>query len=95
MGKTELQLKKSIPNVELSQTEYDTYLDFVYQYGIGTFNKSSMRTNLLNGQYAQACRSLLQYRYVNHRDCSIRTNNCYGVYTRQLARYNKCIGENQ
>ena len=95
VGKTERQLKNSIPQVALSQTEYDVYLDFVYQYGIGAFNKSSMRTNLLNGQYAQACRSLLQYRYVNHRDCSIRTNNCYGVYTRQLERYKKCIGENQ
>ena len=95
VSKTERQLKNSIPLVALSQTEYDVYLDFVYQYGIGTFNKSSMRTNLLNGQYAQACRSLLQYRYVNHRDCSIRTNNCYGVYTRQLERYKKCIGENQ
>ena len=95
VGKTERQLKNSIPLVALSQTEYDVYLDFVYQYGIGTFNKSSMRTNLLHGQYAQACRSLLQYRYVNHRDCAIRSNNCYGVYTRQLERYKKCIGENQ
>ena len=95
VSKTERQLKNSIPLVALSQTEYEVYLDFVYQYGIGTFNKSSMRTNLLNGQYAQACRPLLQYRYVNHRDCKVRTNNCYGVYTRQLARYKKCIGENQ
>ena len=95
VSKTERQLKNSIPKVALSQTEYDVYLDFVYQYGIGTFNKSSMRANLLNGQYAQACRALLQYRYVNHRDCKVRANNCYGVYTRQLERYKKCIGENQ
>ncbi|WP_269914779.1 glycoside hydrolase family protein [Acinetobacter sp. HY1485] len=95
VNKTERELKNSIPQVGLSQTEYDVYLDFVYQYGIGAFNKSSMRTNLLQGQYAQACRSLLQYRYVAKRDCSIRSNNCYGVYTRQVERYKKCIGENQ
>ena len=95
VSKTEQQFKTVLPNVKLSQTEYDVYLDFVYQYGIGAFNKSSMRTNLLNGQYAQACRSLLEYRFVAKRDCSIRSNNCYGVYTRQLERYKKCIGENQ
>lgn len=95
VGKTEHQLKKAIPNVALSQTEYDVYLDFVYQYGIGAFNKSSMRTNLLHGQYARACHSLLQYRYVAKRDCKVRSNNCYGVYTRQLERYKQCIGENQ
>ncbi|WP_269915307.1 glycoside hydrolase family protein [Acinetobacter sp. HY1485] len=95
VSKTERQLKNSIPKVALSQTEYDVYLDFVYQYGIGAFNKSSMRTNLLQRQYTQACRSLLQYRYVAKRDCKVRSNNCYGVYTRQLERYKKCIGENQ
>lgn len=95
VNKTEQRLKASIPGVPLSQTEFDVYLDFIYQYGIGTFNRSSIRTNLLDGQYKEACRSLLQYRYVSHRDCKIRSNNCYGVYTRQLARYQKCIGENQ
>lgn len=93
--KTEKQLKASIPNVKLSQTEYDVYLDFVYQYGIGTFNRSTTRMLLINGEYKQACTSLLKYRFVGKRDCKIRSNNCYGVYTRQLARYNKCMGENQ
>lgn len=93
-SKDERQLKKSIPNVKLTQNEYDVYLDFVYQYGIDTFNKSSIRTNLLQGQYTQACKSILKYRFMTKpvkRDCSIRSNKCYGVWTRQQARVKKCL----
>lgn len=94
VSKVERQLKQSIPNVRLSQTEYDVYLDFVYQYGIGTFQHSSIRSNLIKGNYIQACNSLLKYRYTAGRDCSIRSNNCYGVYVRQKNRYEKCMEVN-
>lgn len=99
VSKNEMQLKHSIPNVKLSQGEYDVYLDFVYQYGINKFNDSQMRVNLIKGHYTQACQSLLKYRFVrdhNHpkrkpRDCKLKKNNCRGVWTRQLNRYNKCM----
>ncbi|MEB5476008.1 glycoside hydrolase family protein [Acinetobacter pollinis] len=95
ISKVEKQFKHSIPHVKLAQSEYDAYIDFVYQFGIGTFNQSSMRTNLLQGNYVQACKSLLKYKYVAGRDCSIRSNNCYGVYVRQNNRYEKCMEANQ
>lgn len=95
VSKVEQQLKASIPNVQLSQDEYDVYLDFVYQFGIGAFNQSSMRNYLLKGDYKQACTALLKYKYTAGRDCSVRSNNCYGVYVRQFNRYQKCIGVNQ
>lgn len=94
VSQVEKQLKASIPNVKLTQTEYDVYVDFIYNFGIGNFNKS-IRTNLLAGNYVQACKSLLKYRFTAGRDCAVRSNNCYGVYTRQLKRYDKCRGENQ
>ncbi|MHA3090783.1 glycoside hydrolase family protein [Acinetobacter brisouii] len=84
----------SIPNVKLSQAEYDVYLDWTYQYGLGAWNKSSIKASLVKGDYVQACKSLLKYKYAAGRDCSIRSNGCYGVYTRQLERYNKCMGAN-
>ncbi|MEB5477260.1 glycoside hydrolase family protein [Acinetobacter pollinis] len=95
VSKVEKQLKQSIPSVRLSKAEYDVYLDFVYQYGIGTFQRSSIRSNLIKGNYIQACKSLLKYRYTAGRDCSVRSNNCYGVYIRQNNRYQKCMSENQ
>nr|WP_034279174.1 lysozyme [Alkanindiges illinoisensis] len=92
LSKDEKLFKASLPNVLLSQGEYDTYLDFTYQYGMATWNKSSMRREILNGNYRAACDALLKYRYVAGRDCSIKSSNCMGVWTRQKERHVKCIG---
>ena len=92
IAKDEVAFRKSLSGVKLTQTEYDVYLDFVYNYGQANWNGSSMLRNLKAGQYKQACTSLLKYKYVAKRDCSVRSNGCYGVWTRQLDRYNKCIG---
>ena len=92
VSKDEAAFKKSLNGVKLSQTEYDVYMDFTYQYGTGAWSKSAMLTNLKLGHYEKACKSLLLYRYVAKRDCSIRSNNCYGVWTRQKERYDNCMG---
>ncbi|MDC5002001.1 lysozyme [Acinetobacter baumannii] len=92
VAKREVAFKDSLKGVKLSQAEYDLYLDFTYQYGIGAWSGSSMLKNLKLGKYQAACDSLLKYKYVAKRDCSIRKNGCYGVWTRQLERHAKCIG---
>lgn len=92
VAKREVAFKDSLKGVKLSQTEYDLYLDFTYQYGIGAWSGSSMLKNLKLGKYRAACDSLLKYKYVAKRDCSIRKNGCYGVWTRQVERHAKCIG---
>jgi GH24 family phage-related lysozyme (muramidase) len=91
IAKDEVAFRKSLQGVKLTQTEYDVYLDFVYNYGQANWNGSSMLRNLKAGQYRQACASLLKYKYVAKRDCSIRSNGCYGVWTRQQDRYNNCM----
>lgn len=89
--KDELSLKKSLAGVKLTQNEYDSYVDFIYQYGSATFHKSSMRKYLLKGEYNKACNAMLKYKYVAKRDCSIRSNKCYGVWNRQKERVKKCL----
>lgn len=91
IAKVEQQFKNSLPNVEITQGEYDVYIDFVYQYGIGTWLTSSMRRNLLYGDRLTACDSLLLYKYAKKRDCSIRSNGCYGVWVRQKKRHTDCV----
>lgn len=85
---------KSLLGVPLSQTEYDLYMDFTYQFGTGAWSSSSMLRNLKVGQYKQACDSLLKWKYAAKRDCSVRSNNCYGVWVRQVERHSKCMGAN-
>jgi lysozyme len=94
VAKDEIAFRKSLDGVKLSQTEYNTYLDFTYNFGQANWNNSSMLQYLKQGKYVQACQSLLKWKYVAKRDCSIRSNNCYGVWTRQVDRYQKCMGVN-
>lgn len=97
MRQDEKQLADSLPGAKLYQAEFDVYLDFIGQYGIGNWRKSSMRTNVMAGNYAQACKSLLSYRFAAGYDCSTLVNGqpnkrCWGVYARQHERFEKCMG---
>ena len=92
IDKEEAKFRASLPGVKLYQAEYDLYLDWTYQFGTGNWAKSAMRTHLLAGEYAQACKALLRYRFAGGYDCSTPGNRrCYGVWTRQLKRYNTCM----
>ncbi|WP_151838121.1 MULTISPECIES: lysozyme [unclassified Acinetobacter] len=94
ISKDEAVFRKSLTGVKLSQVEYDLYLDFMYQFGQSAWSGSSMRKQLIQNKHRQACDSLLKWKYVAKRDCSIRANNCYGVWTRQVERHKKCVGVN-
>nr|WP_197986277.1 glycoside hydrolase family protein [Massilia sp. CFBP 13721] len=92
LSKEEAAFRASIPGVELHQAEYDLYMDWVYQYGTGAWRASTMRRQLLAGQYGAACDALLLYRKSDGYDCSTPGNRtCPGVWTRQLARHKKCM----
>lgn len=80
----------------LYQEEFDVYMDFVGQYGIGNWRASSMRTNVAAGRYVAACQSLLLYRKAAGYDCSTLIDGkpnkrCYGSWRRQLERHQKCM----
>lgn len=92
MSADERQFRASIPGVKLHQEEFDLYMDFVGQYGIGNWRKSSMRARLLEADYRGACRSLLLWKRAAGYDCSTPGNKrCWGVWQRQLSRYEKCM----
>jgi GH24 family phage-related lysozyme (muramidase) len=88
----EQSFRRSLPDVELHQGEYDLYMDWVYQFGIGAWNRSSMRRELLAKDYKAACDALLLYKFSGGFDCSTPGNKvCAGVWTRQLERHKKCM----
>ena len=91
-SQAEKQFAASIQGAKLHQDEFDLYMDFVGQYGIGTWRKGSPRKSLLAGNYVQACNDLLKYRYAAGFDCSTPGNKrCWGVWARQLERHAKCM----
>ena len=92
----EARFKASLPGVYLHPGEYDLYLDFVGQYGIGNWRKpQSPRTWLLQGDYVGACNALLTWRFQAGRDCRLPENwgpqGCRGVWIRQQQRHAKCM----
>lgn len=100
LKKDEDKFKASIKDVALTQTEFDVYSNFVYQYGHSTWTRSSMVRHLKAGRHADACRALLLYKNITIRqngkpvlyDCSTPNNRiCRGVWTRQLERYTQCM----
>lgn len=96
ISKDEQAFRETLPGVSLSQVEYDVYLDFSYQYGIGNWRASSMRRHLQAGEHRQACDALLRWRYAAGYDCSTRINGqpnrrCWGVWARQLERHAACL----
>ena len=91
----ERRFKASLPGVLLYQGEFDLYMDFVGQYGIGNWRTSSMRRHLLAGDYLRACQALPQWRFQAGRDCRLPQNwgpkGCKGVWTRQQKRHADCM----
>lgn len=82
---------KACVTAPLTQGEYDTMVDFAYQYGVPTLCKSSMVREANAGRYKEACDAYLLYKRVAGCDCSIRANGCYGVWTRSQDRQRRCL----
>lgn len=92
----ERRFQASLPGVQLYQAEYDLYMDWVGQYGIGNWRKpQSPRTWLLRADYVGACNALLAWRFQAGRDCKQPKNwgpqGCKGVWTRQQRRHTQCM----
>jgi lysozyme len=90
--KDETRLKQCV-KAPITQYEYDTLVDHAYQYGSAATCASTVVRLTNQGQYAQACQAYLMWKRVDGRDCSIRANGCFGVWTRSQERVSKCLGE--
>jgi len=88
---------KNCVTAPLFQHEYDTMVDFAYQYGTQALCKSSIVRLANAGDYTGSCNAYLRFRYAAGYDCSTKVNGqpnrrCWGVWTRQLERQKKCLG---
>lgn len=83
---------KECVTVPLHQWEYDTYVTFSYNVGSTAFCGSTLVRKLNAEDYAGACAELLRWTRAAGKDCSVRANGCYGLFTRRQAEYNRCMG---
>ena len=85
-------LPDSLPDVVLLGS-----LDMAYNVGVAGFKGSSTKRLLMNKQYKQAGKAVLQWKYVTINgkkyDCSVQGNKvCYGLWKRRLWQ-SKAIGD--
>lgn len=57
---------------------------FEYNVGPTAFRNSTLLAKLNSGDYAGAYKQFDRWTYAGGNDCRIRSNNCYGVYTRRM-----------
>lgn len=81
----------------LHQYEYDAFVSLAYNVGAGAVCKSSIPKKLASGDYTAACKTILDFKRVQGRDCSAPENArfCGGVWTRRKAEYRMCLGDSQ
>lgn len=83
---------ESLP-LELPDNVHIAALDWAYNVGTGNATSSTLWKYLKVGQWEKACDELIKWRYVAGKDCSIRSNNCSGVYKRRQIETQICLGE--
>ena len=74
-------------NVPLYQYEYDAYIDFTYNVGVGAFCNSTLNKKLNAEDYDGACSELLKWNKVNGKVLT-------GLTKRREKEYKTCKGEN-
>lgn len=90
----EAALRKCLDG-RLTQGEYDAYVDLAYSVGPTAVCRSSIPAKVAAERYAEACRTILDFKWVQGRDCSLPANRkfCGGIPVRRQAMYRVCMGE--
>lgn len=70
--------------VPLKQTEFDAYLSFTYNVGVGAFCQSTLNTKLNAGDYEGACKELLRWDKAKGRVLP-------GLTKRRQKEYQQCL----
>ncbi|UTC25957.1 putative lysozyme [Phage vB_KsaM-C1] len=83
---------ESLP-YELPDNVHLATLDWAYNVGTANATSSTLWQYLRGRQWEKACNELPKWRFVANQDCSIRSNNCWGVYQRRLTEQKICLGE--
>lgn len=71
--------------VPLSQQQFDSLVSFCYNVGSHACRTSTLFRTLNAGDYYGAAQQFDRWKFAQGRDCTIRANNCYGVWTRRMA----------
>lgn len=77
----------------LYQHEWDAYVDTGYTTGPADICLSTIPGKVRAGRYEDACRTILDFKKVQGRDCSLPANSdfCGGIWTRRQQMAHQCL----
>lgn len=83
---------KQCVKVQLSQAEYDLYVNLSYNIGSSGFCKSTIVEQLNRLDYVRACDAILMWKMSNGQDCSAPGNRtCSGLWKDRLKAHKTCM----
>lgn len=93
IGRKEDVLRTCFGSAQLTQYEWDAYVDLSYNVGPAAVCRSSIIGKTQRGEYAAACNTILDFKKVQGRDCSLPVNAkfCGGIWTRRQAMARLCL----
>lgn len=62
-------------------------------YNTGSKCSTGMMRNLKKGNPVEACNYTIRYRYAGGKDCSVRSNGCWGVWERRTKMLPVCLDD--
>lgn len=76
--------------VETAQCEFDAIVCWAYNVGVGNMRSSTLMRLHNAGQRDKAAEQFRVWKFAGGKDCTVRSNNCYGIIRRremERARY--------
>ena len=96
IAKDETRLRECFGHeTQMYQHEWNAYVRLSHNTGYRAVCRSSIVPKVQAGNYRAACDTILTFKYAVGKDCSIRSNGCYGVWLDRLATHKICIGEDE
>ena len=94
IGKDEPQLRKCFGyETQMYQWEWDAYVRLAHNVGPAKVCNSSIVPKVQRGDYEAACNTILDFKKAVGKDCSVRSNGCYGVWLDRIETHKMCLGE--
>jgi GH24 family phage-related lysozyme (muramidase) len=88
------EIKDMTPGFDsLTDGQKIAVVDFVYNLGADRYKNSTIRKRYSEKAFPQACDEFLRWKIVSKKDCSVKTNNCYGIWLRRQNEAKMCRGE--
>lgn len=81
---------QDIDPTEVTLGVFISVSDFVYNVGVGNYNRSTLRQHLRAGELELVCQEFPRWKYAGGVDCSQRDSGCYGVWLRRLDQQQLC-----